>query len=193
MTKAPLSQLAVAKRLAEESGRPLADCMQDAAEIIIREQRKPRLPRVRTFYLAFAGLCLALIANAAMVITGSGPHMPVWASSGLLVLALVGIFWIAPEMPLLSRLWTRWTTPAFIVAMIFGLALPQPAAMWVVQPAMILFFVIAFLAAMTGAKNPELALDRRLFTTEFMFHKLSPEDQGRIFFLAPWLSPFRWR
>ena len=148
---------------------------------------------MRAFYLAFAGLCVALIANAAMVITGSGPLMPVWASTGLLVLALVGVFWIAPEIPLLSRLWTRWTTPAFIVAMIFSLAVPKPAAMWVFELAIILFFLIALLAAMIGAKNPELALDRRLLTTEFMFHKLSPEDQGRIFFLAPWLSPFRWR
>lgn len=190
MTKSNLSQLAVAKKLADESGRHLADCMQEAAEIVIREHRKPRLPKVRAFYVGLSVSCVALISNAALGAAGVGAWLPVWASSCLLALALIGIFWMAPEVPLLSKYWTRWNTPAFVAAMLYALAVHHPLVRIVNDLAVILYFGVALLAALYGAANPTLALDKRLLTTRLMFHKLSPADQGRIFFLAPWLSPF---
>jgi len=191
MPKTNLNHLTVAKKLAEESGRHLSDCLAEAAEVIIREQRKPRLAKVRVLYIVWGVVCAALVSDSGLNVINVGGFLPFWASFGLLALTLTNIFWLAPELPLMTNLWTRWNTPLFIAAMVFVLMNGQPSAHLVHNLAVVLFLGVTFLALLHGAKDPGLALEYRMNTTRLMFHTLSPRDQGRIFFLAPWISPFR--
>ncbi|RYG90322.1 hypothetical protein EU803_13930 [Loktanella sp. IMCC34160] len=190
LPKAELSHLAVAKKLADDSGRHISECMDEAAEIIIRSQREPQLPKIRALYLALAGMCSALVLNSVSSILNVGSILPDPASLGLLALVLVGMFWVTPEIPLMSKLWTRWNTPAFIAAMVIVLCSNHPLARAVNDIALVLFLGVAVVAAVNGSRHPDRALEKRPYTTKFLFHELSAEDQGRIFFLAPWLTPF---
>lgn len=190
MSKGNLSHLAVAKRLADESGRHLSECMTEAADIIVRERHKPRLPKERALYLVWAGVSAGLVANSILSIMGVGTFIPSWAASTLLVLSLMNIFWLSPELPLMSRFWTRWNTPLFIAAMAFVTVSSQPIAFAVNDLALILYLGIALLALLHGARDPGLALEKRIRISRLMYPTLSAADQGRIFFLAPWLSPF---
>ncbi len=190
MSKTELSHLAVAKKLADDSGRHLSECMEEAAEIIIRKQRKPRLPKVRALYIALACMCSVLVLNSILNVLNIGSVVSPPVSSCILAFVLVSLFWITPELPLMSNLWTRWNIPAFIAAMAFVLFSNHPLAPIVNDLASVLFFGVAVLASVNGSRNPDLALEKRLYTTRFLFHELSARDQGRIFFLAPWLTPF---
>ena len=190
LSKTELSHLAVAKKLADDSGRHFSDCMEEAAEIIIRKQREPRLSKVRALYIALACMCSLLVLNAILNILNVGSALPPPVSFCLLAFVLASFFWITPEIPLMSKLWTRWNTPAFIAAMLFVLFNKDPLAPLVNHLAIIMFFGVAVLATLNGSRHPDLALEKRLHTTKFQFQKLSAKDQGRIFFLAPWLNPF---
>lgn len=190
MSKTELSHLSVAKKLADDSGRHLSECMEEAAEIIIRKQREPRLPKVRALYIALACVCSGLVLNSTLNILNVGSVFPPPVSFCLLAFVLASLFWITPEIPLMSQLWTRWNTPAFIAAMAFVLLSNHPLATLVNDLALVLFFSVAVLATVNGSRHPDLALEKLPYTTKFLFHKLSAKDQGRIFFLAPWLTPF---
>lgn len=190
MTKTEPSHLAVAKKLADDSGRHVSECMEEAAEIIIRQKREPQLPKVRALYIALACMCSVLVLNSLLNILNVGRVLPPPVSLCLLAFVIVSLFWITPEIPLLSKLWTRWNTPAFIAAMLFVLFSNHPLAALVNDLALLLFFGVALLATVNGSRYPNLALEKRPYTTRFMFHKLSAKDQGRIFFLAPWLTFF---
>lgn len=193
MSKTELSQLAVAKKLADDSGRHLTECMEDAAEIIIRKQREPRLPKVRALYIALACACSVLVLNAIFDILNVGSVLSPVLSSCLLVFVLASLFWITPELPLMSKLWTRWNTPAFIAMTVFFLFSNHSLVPLVYDLALVLFFGVAIVATVNGSRHPDQALEKRLYTTKYLFHRLSANDQGRIFFLAPWLSPFGFR
>ena len=190
MSKSELSQLAIAKKLADDSGRHLSECMEEAAEIIIRRQNAPRLGKVRIFYSALAGTCLLLVLQSVLNILNIEPAFPETTIFGLLAFVLTSMFWVTPEIPLMLRLWTRWNTPAFIAAMGVVLFIDLPRAEMVNDLAIVLFMAVAGFAAVNGARNPDHALEKRSYTTKYLFHKLSATDQGRIFFLAPWLTTF---
>ena len=193
LSKNELGHLAVAKKLADDSGRHLSQCMEEAAEIIIRKQREPRLPKVRALYIALACACSVLVLNSIFDILNAGSVLSPLVSIFLLVFVLANFFWITPEVPLMSKLWTRWNTPAFIAMTVFVLFSNHPLVSLVYDLALVLFFGVAILATVHGSRYPDQALENRLYTTKFLFHKLSANDQGRIFFLAPWLSPFGFR
>ena len=190
MTQRNLDHLAVARKLAADSGRPLSACMGEAAEIIAREHLRPQLPRVRALYILWAVLCTVAVADHAMRLAGPGAFLPGWAATTLLGLLLMNIFWLSPELPLMSRLWTRWNTPLFLAAMVYVLTVSGSAAVTVNSVASILYLGVALLALLHGAQDPARALDTRISASRFGFRRLSARDQGRIFFLAPWISPF---
>ena len=190
MSKTEPGHLAIAKKLADESGRHLSECMQEAADILMRNQRKAQLPKVRALYTVLCALCSILVLNALLSILDLGGVVPPQLSLLLVAVVLVSLFWITPEAPLMSKLWTRWNTPAFIAAMVFVLFINHPLAHLVNDVALVLFFGVAGLATLNGARHPDRALEKRPYTTKYLFHELSAKDQGRIFFLAPWLSPF---
>ena len=131
-----------------------------------------------------------LVLQSVLNILNIEPAFPETTIFGLLAFVLTSMFWVTPEIPLMSRLWTRWNTPAFIVAMGCVLFIDLPRAEMVNDLAIVLFMAVAGFAGVNRARNPDHALEKRSYTTKYLFHKLSATDQGRIFFLAPWLTAF---
>ncbi|SFD16999.1 hypothetical protein [Tropicimonas isoalkanivorans] len=115
------SHLALAKRLSNETGRPIADCMAEAAEILVRRRRASRLPKTSALLIFLAAAFAVKTADAVAYAAGTGGQLPPFASVALTGAALAGIFCLAPELPLLSRLWTRLNTPLFMASMIWVL------------------------------------------------------------------------
>ncbi|WP_146036516.1 hypothetical protein [Pseudotabrizicola formosa] len=119
--------------------------------------------------------------------------VPAWLSIVALSIGLAGIFWVAPELPLLSNFWTRWNTPLFITLMFAALWVEPRTAEIFGGLAKCMYFGVALIAAGTGLIDPKRALDHRRNMSQLLFHTLTPRDQARLFFLAPWIDPFRFR
>lgn len=189
-----LGHLALAKKIADETGRHISECMGEAADQIIRERSAARVPGLRFTYLllaiVFAILSLSGLCDVAGIWMDTREG---WFGVSTMGIGLAGIFWIAPELPLLSIFWSRWNTPLFIALMVLSLFLDPHLSGTTIGAAKTSYFGIAFLSAVKGLKDPYLALDRRICTSRLFFRKLSQRDQARVFFLAPWLDPFHFR
>lgn len=186
--------LALAKKLAEDSGRHISECLGEAAEILLRSQNETRAHKLRvTYFVLSVGFAILVglgIGEMRGVLLGAVPE---WLSLVTLLFGLAGIFWVAPELPLLSIFWTRWNTPLFIVLMLAALWVEPRTAEVLLGFAKCMYFGVALIAAGTGLIDPQRALDCRLNVSRLLFHKLTPKDQARLFFLAPWIDPFRFR
>lgn len=180
--------------LAQDSGRHISECLGEAAEILLRTQNEARARKLRLTYLVLSVVFATLIGLGIGEITGVWlGAVPAWLSLVALSIGLAGIFWVAPELPLLSNLWTRWNTPVFIALMFAALWVEPATAERFVGLAKCMYFGVALIAAATGLLDPKRALDHRRNMSRLLFHTLTPQDQARLFFLAPWIDPFRFR
>ncbi|NIZ62091.1 hypothetical protein DL239_14000 [Sedimentitalea sp. CY04] len=183
-----------AVRLAKESDMDFSEAYEHLVRQTLDENRRANIPKVRLKYTALLLIFSLLVIDSAYSIA-SVQLYPNTIRMALLGAGLVSIY-VSLELPLLTRLWTRWHTRIYIVSMAILLVLvPARSLLYaplfgVIQGA---FFLIAMSAAFAGIRSPIHAQEQRHRLHSLNGENLSDDEMARVYFFWPWFEPDKWR